>query len=100
MIAAPPKAHVAHAGSAMAQHCRRKGMGHCLCPHSLQAFQSLGFRATPLDLVLFTNTAALPCWERHGFQTVSPLPAAFCHQRLGSFDALVMAHRLVEGPKP
>jgi hypothetical protein len=53
-----------------------------------------------LDLVLFTNTAALPCWERHGFQTVSPLPAAFCHQRLGSFDALVMAHRLVEGAKP
>ena len=47
-----------------------------------------------------TNTAAIRCWQRNGFQVVGTLPGAFRHKRLGYVDALVMVQALVEEPTP
>jgi len=90
-------AHVANAGYAVAQHCRRQGIGSHLCQHSLQAARRLGFRSMQFNLVVSTNTAGIRCWQRNGFQVVGTLPGAFRHQRLGYVDALVMVQALVEG---
>jgi L-amino acid N-acyltransferase YncA len=92
-------AHVANAGYVVAEHCRRQGIGSCLCQHSLQAARQLGFRAMQFNLVVCTNTAGLRCWERNGFQVVGTLPGAFRHQRLGYVDALVMVQSVVEEPE-
>ena len=92
-------AHVANAGYVVAEHCRRQGIGSCLCQHSLQADRQLGFRAMQFNLVVCTNTAGLRCWERNGFQVVGTLPGAFRHQRLGYVDALVMVQSVVEEPE-
>jgi L-amino acid N-acyltransferase YncA len=93
-------AHVANAGYVVAQHCRRQGIGSRLCQHSLQAARRLGFRAMQFNLVVSTNTAAIRCWRKNGFQLVGTLPGAFRHKQLGTVDALVMIQSLVEGPSP
>ncbi|MEB3202323.1 MAG: hypothetical protein VKK05_05845 [Synechococcus sp.] len=35
------------------------------------------------NLVMCTNTAAIRCWLRNGFQVVGTLLGVFRHQRLG-----------------
>ena len=91
-------AHVANAGYVVAEHCRRQGIGSCLCQHSLNEARRLGFRAMQFNLVVSTNTAGIGCWQRNGFQVVGTLPRAFRHKQLGYVDALVMVQALVEGP--
>jgi L-amino acid N-acyltransferase YncA len=92
-------AHVANAGYAVAERCRRQGIGSRLCQHSLQAARRLGFRLMQLNLVVSTNTAGLRCWQRNGFHVVGTLPGAFRHRQLSYVDALVMVQALVEGPE-
>jgi L-amino acid N-acyltransferase YncA len=93
-------AHVANAGYVVAEHCRRQGVGHRLCQHSLQTARRLGFRLMQFNLVVSTNTAGICCWQRNGFQAVGTLPGAFRHKHLGYVDALVMVQSLVEGSGP
>ncbi|MFO7629564.1 MAG: GNAT family N-acetyltransferase [Prochlorococcaceae cyanobacterium] len=93
-------AHVANAGTVVAAHCRRQGIGSRLCQNSLQAARRLGFRAMQFNLVVSTNTAGIRCWQRNGFQVVATLPGAFRHRQLGYVDALVMFQSLLERPKP
>ena len=93
-------AHVANAGYVVAEHCRRQGIGSCLCQSSLDAARRLGFRSMQFNLVVSTNTAGIGCWQRNGFQVVGILPGAFRHKQLGYVDALVMVQTLVEGPTP
>jgi L-amino acid N-acyltransferase YncA len=93
-------AHVANAGTVVAETCRRQGIGSRLCQHSLQLARRLGFRLMQFNLVVSTNTAGIRCWQRNGFQVVGTLPGAFHHQRLGYVDALVMVQTLVERPTP
>ena len=87
-------AHVANAGSVVAEHCRRQGVGSRLCRHSLQAARRLGFRAMQFNLVVSTNTAGIRCWQQNGFQIIGTLPGAFRHRQLGYVDALVMVQLL------
>jgi L-amino acid N-acyltransferase YncA len=89
-------AHVAKAGTVVAAHCRRQGIGSRLCQHSLQTARRLGFRLMQFNLVVSTNSAGIRCWQRNGFQLVGTLPGAFRHQRLGYVDALVMVQSLLE----
>ncbi len=93
-------AHVANAGYAVAEHCRRQGIGSRLCQHSPKAARRLGFRAMQFNLVVSTNTAGICCWQRNGFQIIGTLPGAFLHKQLGYVDALVMIQSLVESPSP
>ena len=87
-------AHVANAGYVVAQHCRRHGIGHQLCQHSLRESRQRGFRAMQFNLVVSTNSAGLACWQANGFQIVGTLPGAFRHQRLGDVDAHVLFQSL------
>ncbi|MCX5940134.1 MAG: GNAT family N-acetyltransferase [Cyanobium sp. LacPavin_0818_WC50_MAG_67_9] len=87
-------AHVANAGTVVAEHCRGQGIGSRLCQHSLQEARRLGFRAMQFNLVVSTNTAGIRCWQRNGFAVVGTLPGAFRHRQLGYVDALVMVQGL------
>ena len=87
-------AHVANAGYVVAEHCRRRGIGHQLCQHSLREARQRGFRAMQFNLVVSTNSAGLACWQANGFQIVGTLPGAFRHQRLGDVDAHVLFQSL------
>ncbi|MBD2421895.1 GNAT family N-acetyltransferase [Cyanobium sp. FACHB-13342] len=93
-------AHVANAGTVVAEHCRGQGIGSRLCQHSLQEARRLGFRAMQFNLVVSTNTAGIRCWLRNGFAVVGTLPGAFRHSQLGYVDALVMVQGLVDGATP
>ncbi len=42
-----------------------------------------GFLLMQFNLVMCTNTAAIRCWQRNGFQVVGTLLGVFRHQRLG-----------------
>jgi L-amino acid N-acyltransferase YncA len=87
-------AHVANAGYVVAESARRRGVGTCLCRHSIEEARRLGFRALQFNLVVSTNTAGLRCWQQNGFEIVGTLPGAFRHRRLGYVDALVMFQSL------
>ncbi|MFZ0407462.1 MAG: N-acetyltransferase [Cyanobium sp.] len=89
-------AHVANAGYVVAEGRRRQGIGSMLCRHSLQEAKKLGYRAMQFNLVVSTNTAALFCWQAHGFTIVGTLPGAFRHRSLGYVDAYVMVRSLQE----
>jgi len=52
-------AHDANAGTAVAEHGRRPGIGSGLCQHSLPAARRLGFRAMPFNLMVSTNSAGI-----------------------------------------
>jgi len=93
-------AHVANAGYGVAEHVRRRGIGSQLCRHSLQTARALGFRVLQFNLVVSTNTAAVRCWQKHGFKLIGTLPGAFCHRRLGYVDAHVMVLDLINQPGP
>ena len=89
-------AHVANAGYVVAEQQRRRGIGSCLCQHSLEAARQLGFRAMQFNIVVSSNTAGIGCWQRNGFAMAGTLPGAFRHRQLGFVDAYVMVQNLVE----
>ena len=74
---------------------RRQGICSRFYQHSLQAARCLGFRMMQFNLVVNTNTAGIPCWQRNGFQVIGTLPGAFRLKQLGYVDALVMFQQLL-----
>jgi ribosomal protein S18 acetylase RimI-like enzyme len=69
-----------------------KGLANAMCSHSLDYARTQGFAAMQFNFVVSTNERAVRLWQRHGFEIVGRIPAAFLHPRLGYVDALVM-HR-------
>lgn len=86
--------HVANAGYMVAPEARGRGIAGALCAHSLDVARDAGFRAMQFNFVAVTNEGAIRLWQRHGFEIVGRVPAAFRHRRLGLTDVLVM-HRFL-----
>ncbi|TWI00235.1 ribosomal protein S18 acetylase RimI-like enzyme [Luteimonas cucumeris] len=89
-----PGDHVANGSYMVASAARGRGIGALLCAHSLQEARRAGFAAMQFNIVVSTNTAAVKLWQRHGFEIVGTVPAAFRHPRLGLVDTYVMYRSL------
>ena len=89
-------AHVANAGYITAAAARGHGIARLLCLHSLDYTRTAGFRAMQFNFVVSSNAPAVHLWESLGFRTLTHLPNAFAHPRLGFVDALVMWKDLVD----
>lgn len=87
-------AHVANCGYVTAAEATGKGVAGAMCAHSLDRARARGFRAMQFNFVVSTNERAVTLWQRHGFDIVGRLPAAFDHPSRGPVDALVMYRML------
>ena len=83
-------AHVCNCGFMIAVKATGRGVARALCIHALGTAKSQGFLAMQFNFVVSSNTRAIALWESLGFQTLTRLPKAFDHPRLGFIDALVM----------
>ena len=86
--------HVANAGYMVATEARGQGVASAMCEHSLQQARRAGFSAMQFNFVVASNTTAVRLWQRHGFDIVGRVPAAFRHATLGATDIYIM-HRLL-----
>ena len=82
--------HVCNCGYIVAETARGKGVASALCEHSQAEAVRLGFRAMQYNLVVSTNDSAVRLWQKHGFDIVGTLPAAFRHPTKGYVDAYIM----------
>lgn len=82
--------HVANCGYVTAPEARGRGIARALCAHSIEECRGRGFRAIQFNFVVSTNEPAVHLWESFGFETLTRLPGAFHHPRLGYVDALLM----------
>lgn len=87
--------HVCTCGYVVEPEAQGQGIASIMCEHSQLEAVSMGFRAMQFDLVVSTNERAVRLWQSLGFATVGTLPRAFCHQRFGYVDALVMYKELI-----
>lgn len=87
-------AHVANCGYMTAEAAQGRGVARQMLEHSLAHAKARGFRAMQFNFVVATNERAVRTWERHGFDIVGRLPAAFNHPTQGYVDALVMYRQL------
>src|SRR5262245_17157001 len=87
-------AHVANCGYVTAPVASGRGVGRCMCEHSLDVARRRGFRAIQFNFVVSSNTRAVGLWRACGFETVCRLPSAFNHPTLGFVDAFVMYRML------
>lgn len=87
-------AHVANCAFMVDSHTTGRGIARAMCAHALRHAADLGFRAMQFNFVVSTNTRAVALWQRHGFEIVGTLPAAFHHPTLGFVDAYVMYRTL------
>jgi ribosomal protein S18 acetylase RimI-like enzyme len=71
-----------------------RGVASAMCEHSLAHARARKFRAIQFNFVVSTNARAVALWQRHGFEIVGRLPAAFQHPQHSYVDAYVM-HRLL-----
>jgi ribosomal protein S18 acetylase RimI-like enzyme len=88
-------AHVCNCGYIVAAAARGRGVASALCEHSQAEAVRLGFRAMQYNLVVSTNVSAVRLWQKHGFDIVGTLPAAFRHPKMGYVDAHIMYKHLV-----
>lgn len=86
--------HVANAGYMVAAQARGQGVASAMCEHSLEQARRDGFTAMQFNFVVASNATALRLWQRHGFDIVGRVPAAFRHATLGPTDIYIM-HRLL-----
>jgi len=86
--------HVANASYMVAAEARGQGVASAMCEHSLQQARRAGFNAMQFNFVVASNTTAVRLWQRHGFDIVGRVPAAFRHATLGPTDIYIM-HRLL-----
>jgi len=82
--------HVANCGYITAPAARGRGIARALCEHSIAWSRQQGYRAIQFNFVVSTNEPAIHLWTSLGFQSLTHLPGAFLHPRLGYVDALVM----------
>jgi ribosomal protein S18 acetylase RimI-like enzyme len=87
-------AHVCNCGFVTAPDATGKGVARAMLTHAMANARAMGFRAMQFNFVISTNTRAIAIWERHGFDIVGRLPAAFNHPVHGYVDALVMYQTL------
>ena len=87
-------AHVCNCGYITSEAARGQGVASTMCVHSQGVARDMGFLAMQYNLVAVSNDGARKLWQRHGFDIVGTLPAAFRHPRLGLVDAHVMYKRL------
>jgi len=87
-------AHIANCGYITSPAARGKGVARQLCAHSIAYAKEAGFKGIQFNFVVSSNEAAVHLWTSLGFQTLTRLPEAFHHPRLGYVDALVMFHKL------
>lgn len=87
-------AHVCNCGYIVAETARGKGVASAMCEHSQAEASRLGFRAMQYNLVVSTNDSAIRLWQKHGFDIVGTLPAAFRHPKKGYVDAHIMYKQL------
>ena len=87
-------AHVANCGYITASAARGRGIARQLCAHSIDYARSIGYRAIQFNFVVSSNEPAVHLWTALGFETLTRLPGAFDHPRLGFVDALVMFRAL------
>jgi ribosomal protein S18 acetylase RimI-like enzyme len=87
--------HVSNCGYVVSPDAQRQGIASLMCEHSQLEAVSMGFRAMQFNLVVSTNDRAVRLWQKLGFSTVGTLPRAFCHQKFGYVDALVMFKELI-----
>lgn len=90
-------AHVCNCGYAVSPEARGRGVASAMCVHSQVRAAEIGFKAMQYNLVVITNAGAIRLWERHGFEKLAQLPAAFRSQTQGYVDALVMYKLLDPG---
>lgn len=83
-------AHVCNCGYVTARGAEGRGVASAMCTHSLGQARARGYSAMQFNLVLVSNAGAVRLWQRHGFDIVGTLPAAFDHPALGMVDAHVM----------
>jgi len=86
--------HVCNCGYMVDSGVTGKGIATAMCRHSQQEATKLGYRAMQFNLVVETNTRAVPLWEYLGFETIGKLPGAFHHPKYGDVDARVMYKKL------
>lgn len=91
-----PGAHIANCGYMTAPAARGRGIARALCVHSIEECRRLGFRGIQFNFVVSTNEPAVHLWQSLGFTTLTRLPEAFAHPRLGYVDALVMFRDLTK----
>lgn len=86
--------HVANAGYMVKPSARGQGIAAAMCEHSMTEARRAGFSAMQYNFVVSTNTGAIRLWQRHGFQIVGQVPAAFRHAIHGPTDIYVMHRHL------
>jgi GNAT superfamily N-acetyltransferase len=86
--------HVANAGYMVAPAMRGRGIASALCEHSMAQARQAGFTAMQFNFVVASNTVAVKLWQRHGFDIVGTVPAAFRHATLGPTDIHIMHRQL------
>ena len=86
--------HVAHCGYMVAARARGKGIAGTMCEHSMAQARAAGFTAMQFNYVVSSNEVAVRLWQKHGFEIVGRVPAAFRHARLGPTDVFVMYRML------
>ncbi len=86
-------AHVANAGFFTHPEARGRGIASAMCEHAMQAARAAAYLAMQFNFVVATNPA-VRLWQRHGFDIVGTLPAAFTHPTKGYVDVYVMYRRL------
>lgn len=87
-------AHICNCGYATHIKAQGKGIARAMLEHSLENAPQMGFRAMQFNFVLASNIRAVAIWEKHGFDIIGRIPAAFNHPKNGFVDALVMHKRL------
>lgn len=84
--------HVANASFATHPAATGRGIARAMGRHAFEAAKAAGFCAMQFNLVVASNTRALPLWRGLGMAEIGRLPGVFRHPSLGLVDALVM-HR-------
>ncbi len=92
---AGPGDHVCNCGYVVSERARGRGLATAMCEHSQAEALRAGYRAMQYNLVVATNAGAVRLWQRHGFEIVGTLPAAFQHPTEGFVDAYVMYKTLI-----
>jgi ribosomal protein S18 acetylase RimI-like enzyme len=87
-------AHVCNCGYVTDTAMAGRGIARAMCAHSLDHARARGYRAMQFNFVISTNERAVRLWEEFGFRTLTRLPGAFAHPRLGFVDALLMFRTL------
>jgi ribosomal protein S18 acetylase RimI-like enzyme len=85
---------VCNCGYIVAETARGQGVASAMCEHSQAEAIQLGFRAMQYNLVVSTHDGAVRLWQKHGFDIVGTLPAAFRHPKKGYVDAYIMYKQL------